>query len=209
MITIKKECLGVYYEAHKIYTLSPKLPRPFITFISLYRPSGLTTIYYNGARYSISRSHGTVERLHSTFQEHLHLLRIGRGVRGEEAWARTLLAYNSSLHSATWMTPLSVNVRGWWKRSIGRKGIVSTVDPIIGRNDKATDQWDRGRAGDLVSVRNWYKRRKTDPRFVGPFVVVRTMSRYRLQLRNPATGRLRIVLANGTRPPAAQRRRGE
>ncbi|KAL1139047.1 hypothetical protein AAG570_009108 [Ranatra chinensis] len=47
-----------------------------------------------------SRSHGMIERLHGTLQEHLHILGIGRGMTGEEAWARALLAYNSSLHSA-------------------------------------------------------------------------------------------------------------
>ncbi|KAL1139249.1 hypothetical protein AAG570_006235 [Ranatra chinensis] len=123
-------------------------------------------------------------------------------------WARAVLAYNSSLNSDTGMTPLesmgatilplyrqSVNVRSWWKGSIGRKRIVSTTQMI------------RAPAGDLVCVRNWYKRRKIDPRFVGPFMVVRKMSRYRLQMRNPEMGRLRIVHANETRPPAAQRQR--
>ncbi|KAL1123024.1 hypothetical protein AAG570_002112, partial [Ranatra chinensis] len=59
-----------------------------------------------------SRSHGMIERLHGTLQEHLHILRIGRGMTGEEAWARALLAYNSSLHSATGYTPLEL-MRAW------------------------------------------------------------------------------------------------
>ncbi|KAL1130452.1 hypothetical protein AAG570_011700 [Ranatra chinensis] len=95
----------------------------------------------------------------------------------------------------------NVNVRSWWKGSIGRKGGVDRA------YDKATYRWDRVRAGDLVFVRNWYKRPKTDPRFVGPLVVARKMSRHRPQLRNPATGRLLIVHANEIRPPPAQRRR--
>ncbi|KAL1110576.1 hypothetical protein AAG570_008104 [Ranatra chinensis] len=59
-----------------------------------------------------SRSHWMIERLHATLQEHLHILRIGRGMTGEEAWARALLAYNSSLHSATGYTPLEL-MRAW------------------------------------------------------------------------------------------------
>ncbi|KAL1122718.1 hypothetical protein AAG570_003045 [Ranatra chinensis] len=58
------------------------------------------------------RSHGMVERLHSTLLEHLHLLRIGRGIEGDEAWARALLAYNNSVHSATGRTPLEL-MRSW------------------------------------------------------------------------------------------------
>ncbi|KAL1129591.1 hypothetical protein AAG570_012536, partial [Ranatra chinensis] len=54
------------------------------------------------------RSHGMIELLHGTLQEHLHILRIGRGMTGEEAWARALLAYNSSLHSATRYTLLEL-----------------------------------------------------------------------------------------------------
>ncbi|KAL1132827.1 hypothetical protein AAG570_010779 [Ranatra chinensis] len=40
-----------------------------------------------------SRSHGMIERLHGTLQEDLHILQIGRGMTGEEVWARALLAY--------------------------------------------------------------------------------------------------------------------
>ncbi|KAL1132003.1 hypothetical protein AAG570_011613 [Ranatra chinensis] len=58
-----------------------------------------------------SRSHGTIERLHGTLQEYLHILRIGRGMAGEEAWARALLAYNSS-YSAIGCTPLEL-MRAW------------------------------------------------------------------------------------------------
>ncbi|KAL1109949.1 hypothetical protein AAG570_014106 [Ranatra chinensis] len=45
-------------------------------------------------------------------QGHLHLPWIGRGTIGEEAWARALLTYNSSLHTATGYTLLGL-VRAW------------------------------------------------------------------------------------------------
>ncbi|KAL1123681.1 hypothetical protein AAG570_001454, partial [Ranatra chinensis] len=150
-------------------------------------------------------SHGTIERLHGTLQEYLHLLRIGRAMRWEEAWARAVLAYNSSLQSATGMTPLeSIRAERECEELVERVDR-EKWDRVDCANDKATDRWDRVRAGDLVFVRDWYKRRKTDPRFGGVFVAVREMSRYGLQLQNPATGRLRIFHANENRPPAAQR----
>ncbi|KAL1123646.1 hypothetical protein AAG570_002722 [Ranatra chinensis] len=54
-----------------------------------------------------------------------------------------------------------------------------------------------------------YKRRKTDPRFLAQYVVARKMSRHRLQLQNLATGRLRIVRTNESRPPAPTRSVGK
>ncbi|KAL1109908.1 hypothetical protein AAG570_014142 [Ranatra chinensis] len=162
------------------------------------------------------RSHGIIKRLHSTLLEHLHLLLIGRGIDGDEAWARALLAYNSFVHSATGRTPLEL-MRSWQQTDPP----VSVIDECEGlveaderrkndrldrANEKATDRRDRVRVGDHVFLRNWYRRRKSDPRFVGLYVVVSKLSRFRLRVRDSSSGRTRLVHVRETRPPSARRR---
>ncbi|KAL1123039.1 hypothetical protein AAG570_002127 [Ranatra chinensis] len=110
------------------------------------------------------RSHGMVERLHSTLLEHLHLLRIGRGIEGDEAWARALLAYNNSVHPATGRTPLELMCS--WQQTDPPvsvmdecEGLVEAderrkIDRVDRENEKATDRWDRVRVGDRVFLRN-------------------------------------------------------
>ncbi|KAL1131222.1 hypothetical protein AAG570_010840, partial [Ranatra chinensis] len=100
-----------------------------------------------------SRSHGMIERLHGTLQEHLHILRIGRGMTGEEAWARALLAYNSSLHSATGYTPLEL-MRAWQREdSPVSIECVKKRDRVHRLYNKATDRWNRVQAGDYVFIK--------------------------------------------------------
>ncbi|KAL1138334.1 hypothetical protein AAG570_008398 [Ranatra chinensis] len=163
-----------------------------------------------------SRSHGMIERLHSTLLEHLHLLRIGRGIDGDEAWARALLAYNSSVHSATGRTPLEL-MRSWQQTDPPVpvldecEGLVEAdehrkIERVDRANEKATDRWDRVRVGDHVFLRNWYRRRKSDPRFVGLYLVASKLSRFRLRVRDSASGRTRLVHVRETRPPSARRR---
>ncbi|KAL1139016.1 hypothetical protein AAG570_009077, partial [Ranatra chinensis] len=161
-----------------------------------------------------SRSHGMIERLHGTLQEHLHILRIGRGMTGEEAWARALLAYNNSLHLATGYTPLEL-MRAW-QREDSPVSIEYVCGELVDQDDrkkrdrvdrlniKATDRWNRVQAGDYVFIKNWYRRRKTDPRFVGPFIVDTNLSRFRLKVKCVETGRVRVIHANESRPPRAQ-----
>ncbi|KAL1131050.1 hypothetical protein AAG570_012287 [Ranatra chinensis] len=160
------------------------------------------------------RSHGMIERLHGTLQEHLHILRIGRGMTGEEAWARALLAYNSSLHSATGYTPLEL-MRAW-QREDSPVSIEYVCGELVDQDDrkkrvrvdrlnnKATDRWDRVQAGDYVFIKNWYRRRKTDPRFVGPYIVETKLSRFRLKVKCAETGRVLVIHVNESRPPRAR-----
>ncbi|KAL1129490.1 hypothetical protein AAG570_012435 [Ranatra chinensis] len=162
------------------------------------------------------RSHGMIERLHSTLLEHLHLLQIGRGIDGNEAWARALLAYNSSVHSATGKTPLEL-MRSWQQtdppvsvldecEGLVERDEQRKIERVDRANEKATDRWDRVRVGDHVFLRNWYRRRKSDPRFVGPYVVASKLSRFRLRVRDSASGRTRLVHVRETRPSSARRR---
>ena len=57
-------------------------------------------------------SHGTIERFHNTLTEHLHLLQLSKGLTGEEALTRAVIAYNHSVHSATGKTPFEVEHAG-------------------------------------------------------------------------------------------------
>ncbi|KAL1110626.1 hypothetical protein AAG570_008154 [Ranatra chinensis] len=66
-------------------------------------------------------------------------------------------------------------------------------DRVDRANEKATDRWDRALVGDHVFLRNWYRRRKSDPQFVGLYVVASKLRRYRLRVRDSATGRTQLV----------------
>ncbi|KAL1115191.1 hypothetical protein AAG570_007222 [Ranatra chinensis] len=152
------------------------------------------------------RSHGMIERLHSTLLEHLHLLRIGRGIDGNEAWAWALLAYNSSVHSATGKTPLEL-MRSW-QQTDPPVSVLDECEGLVERDEqRKIERVDRAvRVGDHVFLRNWYRRRKSDPRFVGPYVVASKLSRFRLRVRDSASGRTRLVHVRETRLPSARQR---
>ena len=51
---------------------------------------------------------GTIERFHDTLTEHLHLLKLSKGVTGEEALTRAVFAYDHSVHSVNGRTPFEV-----------------------------------------------------------------------------------------------------
>ncbi|KAL1114809.1 hypothetical protein AAG570_007633 [Ranatra chinensis] len=59
-----------------------------------------------------ARSHGIIERVHSTLTEHMRLLAEDRGVKGTEAIARVVLACNEAVHSVTGKTPAEL-MRAW------------------------------------------------------------------------------------------------
>ncbi|KAL1139168.1 hypothetical protein AAG570_009228 [Ranatra chinensis] len=82
---------------------------------------------------------------------------------GEEAWARALLAYNSSLHSATGYTLLEL-MRAW-QREDSPVSIEYVCGELVDQDDrkkgnrvdrlntKATDRWDLVQAGDYVFIK--------------------------------------------------------
>ncbi|KAL1129983.1 hypothetical protein AAG570_012926 [Ranatra chinensis] len=164
------------------------------------------------------RSHGTVERLHSTMAEHLRLLKLERGLEGSEAVARAVLAYNQSVHVATDAIPLEL-MQTWQMLTgspppdvvLGRAGEVTreSKEKRVHRinNAKAPNRWDRIRVGDDTWVKNWYRRRKEDPKFVGPFRVLKKLVKFRIKIRDVATGRTQYVHVNETRVPSSANRR--
>ncbi|KAL1123041.1 hypothetical protein AAG570_002129 [Ranatra chinensis] len=131
------------------------------------------------------RSHGTVERLHSTIMEHLFLLKLDRGLEGSEAIARAILAYNNS--------PLERPGRSPGGSKEKRTEAVN--------ERRASDRWERIRVGDTTWVKNWYRRRKEDKKFVWPFRVVRKLTRFRVRVQDVVTGKVRVVHVNETRVP--------
>ena len=137
------------------------------------------------------RSHGQIERLHSTLTEHLHLLDIARNIKGTEAMARAVLAYNDSIHSATGHTPLALMFRRMdetaTRSSEERQAEVASREEKkkvtrtrIINNKKGEDITKLIRVGSEVFKKNFYKRKKTDSRFLGPYRVVQLMSRNRV-----------------------------
>ena len=131
------------------------------------------------------RSHGQIERFHSTITEHLHLFKIGKHIVGREAMARAVLAYNSSIHTTTEFTPFELRNQGGDSEEIRRK--------INTEKEKRTRKHNETRAeelqgtlkiGDIVFRRNFYKRRKSDDRFAGPYRIIALLTRNRVKLSN-------------------------
>ena len=51
-------------------------------------------------------------------------------------------------------------------------------------NTTEKEKYDTMKLGDIVHVRNWYKRKKTDKRYKEPQEIVETLGRCRVKLRN-------------------------
>jgi transposase InsO family protein len=128
-------------------------------------------------------SHGTIERFHSTLTEHLHLLEVGRSLRGEEAIDRAVLAYNHSIHSTSGETPIE-GVNGENTGEV-RERIVKKKETRTRRfnENRAEDMEERVKVGDIIFTKNSCKRRKTDKRFLGPFRVIRLLPRKKVELQ--------------------------
>ncbi|KAL1130246.1 hypothetical protein AAG570_013184 [Ranatra chinensis] len=78
------------------------------------------------------RSHGVIERPHSTLGEHMRLLEKGKGITGSEAVIRATIAYNESVHSATGKTPMEL-MRAW--RRVARDMPIEIDMKNVGNRD--------------------------------------------------------------------------
>ena len=152
-----------------------------------------------------TRSHGAIERVHSTITEHLHLLELGKGIVGPEAIYRAVVAYNHSIHSATGKMPIEL-MREWQREEVetpieqelGRIGEKEekTKRAAIGKaNIKNKDRTPKPLSiGQRVFIKNLVKRRKTDSRYIGPYIVKEELSRHRFRLRRIAGTRNQDIL---------------
>ena len=167
---------------------------------------------------------GIVERFHNTLLEHLHLLRIGRGLSGDEAIARAILAYNSSVHTATRRTPHE----GLIVRENRGPGEAETLQ---GRRETDVERQERVkrkrveeanrrpkvegtgtlRVGQTVYRKNPCRRRKEDDRFLGTYEVSELLDRNRVRIVRKNTGNKRQVTVhrNELRVPTSHRARRE
>ena len=141
------------------------------------------------------RSHALIERLHGTLTEHLQLHKIGKQITGEEAMSRSILAYNSSVHSATNRVPHEDLLGIFGGKRIDTKSIADErlrsqcrqmevkdkrVKKINNRKHVDRDYTYNVKKGDLVFRKNFCKRLKGDERYKGPFVVDECLPRNRI-----------------------------
>ena len=152
-----------------------------------------------------ARSHGAIERVHSTITEHLHLLEVGKGIVGSEAVHRAVVAYNHSIHSVTGKMPIELMRE--WQREEEEVLIEQELEKIKDRemerkrsivqnvNEKKKDKVPRQMViGKQVYLKNLVKRKKTDTRYVGPYVVKEILSRNRLRLGRVTGTRNRDII---------------
>jgi hypothetical protein len=150
------------------------------------------------------KSHAAVERAHNTMSEHLRLLQQ-RGITGQEAVARTVVAYNHTIHSATGRTPIEL-MRSWQREDVDTP-IEQEREQIGAREETRKEgrtqkrnrerEWLRPkeiRVGQRVFVKNLVKRRKTDLPFCGPFEVRRILGRHRVVLEKVGGNNPRPIL---------------
>jgi transposase InsO family protein len=160
-----------------------------------------------------SRSQGLVERLHNTLTEHLHLRQVISGRDDRTAMRRAQIAYNNSIHRATGYTPMEIvfgqisaerGVRlkevhageGEFMRQKERERRLLNVKikqklekEKTQRTGKINEKVARNimeliKIGDTVFRKNFYKRRKGDLRFLGPYKVTDILDRYRVGLQH-------------------------
>lgn len=159
-----------------------------------------------------ARSHGAIERVHSTIGEHLNLLELGRGITGPEAVLRAVLAYNHSIHSVTGKMPIEL-IRAW-NRENPEAPIEQELEVIGTREGEKKEMRvqranveGRGKVpsrlgvGKQVYIKNLVKRGKNDPKYLGPYIVKEVLSRNRLKLERvgESRGKYRIRHINEVR----------
>ncbi|XP_039290845.1 uncharacterized protein LOC120352759 [Nilaparvata lugens] len=129
------------------------------------------------------QSHGMMERLHSTLTEHLHLLEVDRNICGEEAMARAILAYNSSIHSSTNFSPFELVEHPEEHREVERKIMNEKVRRTKKYNLEVAEDMNKIKVGDIIFKKNHHKRTKSDHRFVGPYEVIYLLLRNRVEVK--------------------------
>ncbi|KAL1116812.1 hypothetical protein AAG570_006650 [Ranatra chinensis] len=129
------------------------------------------------------QSQGIIERVHLTLTEHMRLLEVAKGIKGPEAIARAVVAYNRSIHTATDRTPLEL--------MRGEEKLERVIEKVREDKMKRTEMTNERKAlkrpkvikiGEKVYIKNLTKRKKTDPPYVGPYVIKETLPRHRVIL---------------------------
>ena len=118
--------------------------------------------------------------------------------------ARAILAYNNSIHSVTGQTPLEIMLT--WRQTNptelalvqGRTSREKEKRTTEFNRVKATDTYNKIKIGDKVFVKNFCRRRKSDPHYKGPYIVTQKLKHFRLKLKSEAHPghRSRVVHTN-------------
>lgn len=154
-----------------------------------------------------SRSQGVIERLHNTLTEHINLIRKEQGLETKQAMTRAVLAYNHSIHTATGYSPIEIvfgENRGFIRTEMNskidryvrqKKGNLEKISKVVRDrlerekerranrvNVRADNVMEGVSVGDIVYRKNFYKRRKGDFRYTGPYKVEKILDRNKIML---------------------------
>ncbi|KAL1140003.1 hypothetical protein AAG570_006980 [Ranatra chinensis] len=151
------------------------------------------------------RSHGVIERLHSTLGEHMRLLEKGKGITGSEAVIRATIAYNESVHSATGKTPMEL-MRAW-RRVVRDMPIEIDMEKVrdrvkenkIKRIEHINERKKYRKPGELkvgmrVYIKNLVRRNKNDALYNGPYLIKELLNRHRVILRKETWGQGKEII---------------
>lgn len=173
--------------------------------------------YGVGVHFSTTGHHNSqslVERLHSTITEHLHLLKVDKGLTTTQAMPRAVIAYNHTVHTTTKAAPLDLMIAG----RVGGDKYREIAERVQRDKTNRIEKFNRSREGnkkDEIKVgtkvfkRNFYKRNKGDIRFVGPYKVTKLLSRNRVTIQRTTDprGRAEVIHLNELKTPVKQTRR--
>ncbi|KAL1115015.1 hypothetical protein AAG570_007046 [Ranatra chinensis] len=152
-----------------------------------------------------ARSHGVIERLHLTLGEHMRLLEKSKRIKGPETVARATLAYNRTIHSATNKTPIEL-MRAWCRieRDLPIEEDMGAIadrirDEKLERTEKINKQKEYRKPRELkpgmkVFIKNLIRRRKSDPLYIGPYIVREVLSRHRVILGKETWSRNKSII---------------
>ena len=160
------------------------------------------------------RSQGTIERVHNTIIEHLQLLKIGMNLGVDDAMNRAVIAYNNTIHSCTQYAPVELAL-AVDRDAIDRQREVT--DKMKREKNARIKKWNCKNAEDIqrlvklgavVYKRNFYKRRKDDNRYIGPYIIIEILSRNKVKIEryNAPRGRKEIIHVDDLKFPAKRGR---